>query len=233
MNWRKCFDPSYTIIEIDLEPGEELYAEPGAFIMGSGNYEVELTLSSSKEEGLFTSILNAAQRKIAGGESAFFVRYRAIDRTTLFLGPGDSEPGDIIYVPVQSGIIVKSGKYVAHYGDIQTSIALVYAGYFQVSGDVTWLNLIGNGGAWISGKGGLLRIDLAPGQTVYVDEEHIVGFSQDIRYDIKLFSDIYGKDKGVIDFVKKAAKALATTHFSREGVIFRFTGPGSVIIQTR
>ena len=65
--------------------------------MGSGNYEVELTLSSS-EEGLLTSILHATQRKIAGGESVFFVKYKAIDRTTLLLGPGNSEPGDIMYV---------------------------------------------------------------------------------------------------------------------------------------
>ena len=130
-------------------------------------------------------------------------------------------------------MIIKSGKYVAHHGNIQISITMVYAGFFQRNRDIGWLNLMGNGGVWISGRGGLFRIDLAPGQTVYVDEEHIVGFSQGIHYDIKLFSDVYGKTKGFFDLVKKATKALATAHLSKEGIIFKFTGPGYIIIQTR
>jgi uncharacterized protein (TIGR00266 family) len=74
----------------------------------------------------------------------------------------------------------------------------------------------GNGPMVVAAYGAIEAWDLAPGQTVTLDTGHMVAYQESITMDLR-----------------KVTGGFVQTFKSGEGLVFDFTGPGRVLIQTR
>ncbi|RLF90558.1 TIGR00266 family protein, partial [Thermococci archaeon] len=98
--------PSFSLLEIQLGPGEAVQAEAGAMVY----MDPTVSLETKARGGIF----GALKRSILGGES-FFVN--------VFRGPGKvgfapGYPGDIIELEVDGKLYAQSGAFIAASEDI-------------------------------------------------------------------------------------------------------------------
>lgn len=75
--------------------------------------------------------------------------------------------------------------------------------------------LSGNGVAFITSLGAIHSVQLQPGREYIIDDEHLVAWSATMTYKIELIG------------------GFMTSMVSSEGSICRFTGPGTVYMQSR
>ena len=94
--------PSYSLVEITLDPGEQLVTESGAMAWMTQNMKAETSTRGGIMSGLSRSVL--------GGESFFQNTYEAEGgQGTVGLAPG--QPGDILaYDMPRQGTVVGEGR---------------------------------------------------------------------------------------------------------------------------
>jgi uncharacterized protein (TIGR00266 family) len=96
--------PSYSLLEVQLEPGEKVVAEAGAMAWMSDTIRTE----TSTRGGLFSGL----KRALLSGESFFQNTYRAEGaRGVVGLAPGS--PGDIVAHSLRGELILEKGAYLA------------------------------------------------------------------------------------------------------------------------
>lgn len=208
MQYRILHQPSYALVIVQLDPGEELQAEPGALVSMSGN----VSLQAEAKGGL----LGALSRSLLGGESFFTSRYRAEG------GPGEvmlapALPGDITVLELEGEVVyLKSGAYLAGATTLTIDARWGGARGFFGSGGLFLLRVAGHGPLFVNSYGALHRKDLEPGERYVVDTGHVVAFADGMGFQ-----------------VRKAGSGWFSSIASGEGLACEFTGPGSVYIQTR
>ncbi|MEM3229278.1 MAG: TIGR00266 family protein [Fervidicoccaceae archaeon] len=206
MEWEIEGDSSFRYLKIILGRNEKIVAEPGAFLMSRGNFHVETGSGG---------IVNAISRSLFGGESFFLNTFTALEDAEIFLAP--SLPGDIKHIPLdgRKGIIVKDGSFLASYGQVELSTAWKgITGAVAGSGFI-WLKAEGIGGIWVSPFGSIIEVDTKEGKKLIVDNDHIVAFDDQLKWEVKKF-------KGIKSFL-----------FGGEGFIIELYGNGKVLVQTR
>jgi len=205
MRWRVEYSPTYSLLKVELNPGESVTAEAGAMVLMKGDVKVK-----THTGGLAKALL----RGIFGGESIFLNTYTAESPAELWFAP--SVPGDIAYIPLAgSGYIVQDMSYLAHHGDIDISVAWRGLKGLLAEGELVWLKLEGVGGAWVNAYGGLSRVDLKPGEKIIVDNFHFVAMNEDIKWRVKKFG------------------GWKSFFLGGEGLVLEVEGPGTVYVQTR
>lgn len=206
MKWEIRNRPSYSILRVVLEPGEEVTAEPGAMVYMSSGIEVE-TRSGGVLKGL--------ARKILGGESFFLNTFKARGEGEVWFAP--SLPGDIEYVEVKPGedLVVQDTSYLAHHGKIDVGVAWRGFRGLIAEGELFWLKLSGDGGAWVTSYGGIEKMELKPGEKAIVDNFHFVAMTAGMKWKVRKFG------------------GLKTFLFGGEGLVVEVEGPGKLLIQTR
>ncbi len=206
MEWEILYRHAYSILRVVLEPGEEIWAEPGAFMAGKGSFSISTTSGS---------ILRGLLRAIAGGESVFLNRFRAETKAELYFTP--PLPGDIeaLNVGPASPWIVQDSSYLAHYGDIDVTVAWRGLKGMLAEGELVWLKLEGSGIAWVNSYGAIMRVDLEPGEEMIVDNFHFVAMNADAQYQVTTIG------------------GLKTLLFGGEGIVIRVRGPTTLYLQTR
>lgn len=115
MKWEIVTRPSYSLLQVVLEPNESVTAEPGAMVYMAGDVNVK-----THTGGLGSAIA----RKLLGGESIFMNTFTAGPRGgEVWFAP--SLPGDIEYVALNGSrdLIIQDTSYLAHHGDIKLSVA--------------------------------------------------------------------------------------------------------------
>jgi uncharacterized protein (TIGR00266 family) len=204
VEWKVDHGPAYSVLKVWLDPGEEVWAEPGAFLLGRGRFSVE-----TKTGGILRGLLRA----VAGGESFFLNRYRAEGSAELWFAPGS--PGDIAGISLDGEWLIQDTSYLAHYGDIDVSVAWRGLRGLIAEGELVWLKASGRGTVWVSSYGAIERIEVPPGEVVTIDNFHFVAMPADVDYEI-------GKIGGLKTFV-----------FGGEGLVVRVRGPAQIYVQTR
>lgn len=201
--------PDYGVLRITFEaPGETVVAESGAMVaMGP---QIEMTTSA---RGGF---LNAAKRKLLGGESIFQNTFTAkAPGQQLWLAPPPE--GDLKGIELGPGetFFLQSGAYVAHLGaglKLDTKWGGV-KGFFSGVG-LFLLKIEGPGTVFFGGFGALHPVAVgSEGHTA--DTGHIVAFTSGLDYSVRPFGGIKG------------------LFLSGEGLICDFRGRGTVYLQTR
>lgn len=112
MMWKVDLKPAYSLLRINLEPGESVTSEAGAFVSGFGDFEIK-----TETKGFF----KALARALAGGESIFLNTFIARGPAELWFAP--SLPGDIEYIEISRDLIVQDTSYLASHGNVNISIA--------------------------------------------------------------------------------------------------------------
>jgi uncharacterized protein (TIGR00266 family) len=201
------------VLEIGLESGDVIVAEPGEFSWMTENVNLKTTTMTAGAKG----ILGVLGRALSGG--GLFMTEYSVGSGDGLIAFAAKVPGQIMQVDVQPGhgfMIHRHGFLCATAGlelamGFQKSLG---AGIFGGNGFVLQ-HLGGTCTAWIELGGEIVTYDLQPGESLQVHPGHIGMFEDSINFDMH--------------FMRGITNAL----FGGDGLfIAHLTGPGKVWLQT-
>ena len=209
--------PSFSMLRVDIAPGETLIAEAGSMVARTDHVLMEARLNAGKEAGFvgkLKAFAIAMIRKLIGGES-FIVNHFT-----------SSQPGSVWVAPAMTGsvrhrrlngerLILSSGAYVASVGDVDVKMKFGGLSSLLAKEGAFMLDVGGTGDLWFNSYGGIEEIDLNGGSYI-VDNGHLVGYEGNLTMTIT-----------------KAGKGLMSLAASGEGLVCKFQGTGKVYIQSR
>jgi uncharacterized protein (TIGR00266 family) len=209
MKYEVRYKPSYSMLVVNLEPGETITGEAGAMTYMDPNIEAH---TRKREKGILGSLGLA----IIGKQSFWVNDYTASQ------GPGEiglvSAPvGDIEILEIRpdQGYIIQKAAYIASTQNVDLDIkwegftkGLFGQGLFMIKAK-------GNGNLFINTFGAVDKHTLKPGQSMIVDNFHLVAFSDTCNYKVTKFG------------------GLKETLLGGEGLVTNITGPGDIYIQTK
>ncbi len=197
-------------VRILLPEGESVYADGGAMLCSTANIQVEGEMKGG--------LLGGLARKFLRGETFFFQTLKALN------GPGEvllapPPPGEVKLLELDGGIdwLIQKGAFLgaSHSLQMDTKTQNLLQGLF--SGEGFFISRIkGQGTLALNAFGAIHQKDLAAGEEYIVDNGHLVAWTATTPYKIT-----------------KASKGWINTITSGEGFVCRFTGPGTVLMQTR
>ena len=209
MNYEIKYKPSYAMLVITLAEGETITAEAGAMTYMDPNIEAH----TRKRE---RSILQSLGLKIIGGQSFWVNDY------TAARGPGQaafaSAPvGDIETIEIKptKGYIIQKSAYIASTQGVDLDVK--WEGFTRglFGQGLIMLKTTGEGTLFINTFGAIDKHVLNVGQTLVVDNFHLVAFSDACAYKVRQMG------------------GLKETLLSGEGLVTEISGPGEVYIQTK
>lgn len=200
------YRPSYSLAVVQLADGEAVVSEGGAMVSMSASIQLETDSRGGLLKGLTRSLL--------GGESFFMNTFRAAG------GPGEVSlapalPGDLVLQTLSGELLLQSGSFLA--GDAGINVDTKWGGarsFFAGEG-LFLLKASGEGDLLISSYGAIHEKQLASGESYVIDTGHIVGFDASMSYTVRRVG------------------GLKSTLLGGEGLVAEFTGPGSVMLQSR
>lgn len=201
--------PSFGIGRCTLGGGESVKVEAGAMMaMSTG-----MNLQSKAEGGVFKSLKRAA----LGGESFFLTTYNAPDQGG-WVDVAPRLPGDLVTfeLTAQRSYIIQKGSWLASTTDI--TLDTKWGGFKNLFGSEGGfvVRASGSGPLLLSCFGALDKWDLAAGESITVDTGHMVAYEDTVSMTLR-----------------KVTGGLVQSFKSGEGIVFDFTGPGTVYTQTR
>jgi uncharacterized protein (TIGR00266 family) len=171
MKYRILSRPSYSLLELELDSGEEVQAETGAMV-----YMRNVELKTEMKGGLFGGL----RRSILGGESFFINRFVSKGRGLLGLAP--RYQGDVIHIPMEGRIYAQSGAFLASSPEISIDTKWGGARTFFAGEGLFLLKLDGSGDLWLSSFGGIEEVGVEG--YLKVDTGHIVAFEDGLSFKI-------------------------------------------------
>ena len=210
MNTEIEFSPSYSLLTVNLEPGESITAEPGAMVAQQG---VELQTGGSG-----VGVVGGF-RRVLGGESFLVNRFTGgLEGGWVMLAP--PAPGDIQEYQLFPGadLFIQRGAFLAGWSSVKLSSK--FQGFRGVlSGEgLFFLRAFAEmspGTVFFHSYGALREIALEPGRELVVDTGHLVAFTGGVDYSI-------GRVGGIRSIIGGG-----------EGLVMQLRGSGSVWVQTR
>jgi uncharacterized protein (TIGR00266 family) len=209
MKYEIKYKPSYAMLVVSLDQGETVTAEAGAMTYMHPNIEAH----TRKRE---RSLLGSIGLSLIGGQSFWVNDYAAAN------GPGEAAfaaapVGDIEILEVKpnQGYIIQKSAYIASTQDIDLDVK--WEGFTRglFGQGLFMLKATGNGQLFINTFGAIDKHTLNAGQTLVVDNFHLVAFSDTCTYKVTKFG------------------GLKETILGGEGLVTQITGPGDVHIQTK
>lgn len=208
-------------VEIELDPDEGVIAESGSFMMMDEGIKMDTIFGdgSQKDKGFLGKILGAGKR-ILTGESLFMTAfYNTLPgkRNISFASP---YPGKIIPIDLDEfggKFICQKDAFLCAAKGVSVGIEFskkLGRGLFGGEGFIMQ-KLEGDGMAFVHAGGTMAERTLEPGEMLRVDTGCIVGFTQDVDYDIEFVGGI------------------KNSIFGGEGLFFAtLRGPGKVFVQS-
>ena len=211
MQYEILYQDVFSVVKCDLVRGESIKAESDAMITMSPNLEVNGSMGGK-------GIIGGLARKFLAGESFFFQRITA-SRGSGSVMLGHAAPGGIAAIDLDGtyGLTVQKNGWLAsdESVDVSTKMQNLTKGLFSREGFFV-LNVSGKGTVFVSSFGAIHAVNLADGEEVIIDNGHLVAWPDYMDYKIE-----------------KASSGWFSSLSSGEGLVCRFRGPGTVLIQTR
>ena len=209
MKYDILYKEAFPIVEVKLDKGEMIKAESGAMVSMSQTIDVEGKIDGGIMQGL---------GRMLSGEKFFF--------QTLVANRG---PGEVLLAPAAMGGIVdieldgsygmciqKDGFLAATQNiEVATKMQNLFKGLFSGEGFFI-LKVLGRGTVFINSLGAIHAVNIPSGQEAIIDNSHLVAWPDYMNYTLE-----------------KASKGWISSWTSGEGIVCRFKGPGTVLIQTR
>ncbi len=192
-----------------LSYGERLFVERQAMAAMSDGLGVSATTGG-------TGVARALLRRATVGEAIVFSAFQA-ERDGAWVAVTPKSPGDIHEIDVDPDVplVVEAGAILA-YGEGLTP-QLRYGGVKGVlmREGLLFSRMRGEGTVLLASYGGIEKLELREGEGAIVDTGHLVAFTEGMHYEIGPLGSI------------------ATASLTGEGLVSRFQGPGTVLMQTR
>lgn len=215
----KLFGEEMQCVEVELDPQEQVIAEPGSFMMMNDGIKMETLFGDGNEKGIMGKLFSAGKRMLTG-ENLFMTVYTNTvqdKRRVTFAAPyaGKIIPLDLSKlgekVICQKDSFLAAAKGVAVGIEFQKKLG---TGLFGGEGFIMQ-KLEGDGMAFVHSGGHVIEKDLPPGEILKVDTGCIVAFVNTVNYDIQFVGGV------------------KNTLFGGEGMFYAtLRGPGKVWIQT-
>lgn len=219
----EIFGEEMQYVSIELDPRETAIAEAGSFMMMDESIEMATIFGDGSEsdanKGIFGKLMSAGKRLLTG-ESLFMTAYTNTGQGKRKVAFASPYPGKIIPVDLyayggkvvcQKDAFLCAAKGVAVGIEFQRKLG---TGLFGGEGFIMQ-KLEGDGMAFIHAGGHVFHRDLQAGEKLRIDTGCLVGFTQNINYNIEM------------------VKGIRNKIFGGEGFFFAtLTGPGRVWIQT-
>jgi len=197
------------MLVVSLEQGEKITAESGSMTYMDPGIEVH---TRKREKSLLGSLGLAVL-----GRQSFWVNDYTASRGSGEIAFVSAPVGDIetLEVKPNQGYIIQKAAYIASTENVDLDVkwegftkGLFGQGLFMIK-------VTGDGTLFINTFGAIDKHTLKPGQTLIVDNFHLVAFSDTCNYKVTKFG------------------GLKETLLGGEGLVTRITGPGDVYIQTK
>ncbi|WP_437586951.1 TIGR00266 family protein [Sorangium sp. So ce1000] len=216
MQHRTKHEPSSSLLEVILDPGETLLAEAGAMVARSPSLRTEVRLNAGRGAGLLgrlKALLIALLRKLAGGETFFVSRIEAPEGGWVWLAPPLS--GHVRHVRLQGETaLFSAGSYLASAGDVDVKVRWGGLRAVLAREGIFFIEASGVGDLWITSYGAIE--ELPCDGSLVVDSGHLVGFDASLTLKIR-----------------SPGGGLTGLMVSGEGVVCELSGRGRVLIQSR
>ena len=195
--------PSYSVLELQLQPGEQVVTEAGAMVWMSDN----LNVTTSARGGL----LSGLKRSVGAGESFFQNTYEAEGGAGL-LGLAPGQPGDIVpYMLDHSELDLERGAYLASTPDVECNSNFQgLRGLFNEG--LFILRASGTGTLFFNSYGDIEEV--AVNGSYVVDNGHAVAWEPTLEYELT------------------KARRIRSFLFSDQ-LLMRFHGQGRLWVQSR
>ncbi len=209
MKYEIKYQPSYSMLVVGLDQGEQITGEAGAMTYMSPTIEIR---TRKREQSFFGTLATA----LVGGQSFFVNDYAAAS------GPGEialvaAPVGDIAKLDVQAGrgYIIQKASYLASTQRVDLDVKWEGFSKGLFGQGLFMIKTTGQGDLFINTFGAIDKHVLAAGEQLVVDNFHLVAFSDTCSYQVEKVG------------------SWKETLFSGEGFVTRITGPGEVLIQTK
>ncbi|HEY6133700.1 MAG TPA: TIGR00266 family protein [Rubrivivax sp.] len=209
-------------VEIELDPGEAAVGEAGSMMFMDAGIDMDTAFgdgSANQPAGLFGKLLGAGKRLVTG-ESLFTTVYTNNAGQKQRVAFASPYPGKILPMDLRQlggTLICQKDAFLCAARGVSLGIFFqrkIGVGFFGGEGFIMQ-RLEGEGMAFVHAGGTVLRRELQPGQTLFVDTGCLVAMTPNVSFEIQ--------------FVGKIKTAL----FGGEGLFFaKVTGPGTVWLQS-
>jgi uncharacterized protein (TIGR00266 family) len=206
--------PTFTTLEFKFSEGEWVAAQPGCMLAMTTGFEVKAGAGTHMHGN---KGFGRATRSLLAGESFFTAIYTAKrDGERLVLAP--SEMGEIRGLAVNAGTnhFIAGGAFLACTSGVQ--LELEYAGLkgLMSTRGLFLMRTKGQGTVFVTSYGALVEQTLAEGERLVLDNRYVVAFSETVRFELV-----------------KLTRSIRQSYLAGEGLVNRFTGPGTLLYQTR
>lgn len=208
-------------VEIELDPQEAVVAEAGTFMMMDSGIAMDTIFGdgSNQTQGVMGKLFSAGKRLLTG-ESLFMTAFLNQERGKRKVSFASPYPGKIVPIDLtqyRGKFICQKDAFLCAAKGVSVGIEFsrkLGRGLFGGEGFIMQ-KLEGDGMAFVHAGGTLARKELMPGEVLKVDTGCIVGFTQDVDYNIEFIGGI------------------KNSIFGGEGLFFAtLRGPGVVYIQS-
>ncbi|MBW2647565.1 MAG: TIGR00266 family protein [Deltaproteobacteria bacterium] len=209
MKYEIKYDPSYSMLVVDLDNGERITGEAGALTYMTPNINVKTRTRKR-------SIIGTLKTSLLGGQSLFVTDFTATGGAGQ-IALGAAPIGDIIKLDVSSnqGWIIERSSYLASSNHVDLDIRWEGFSRGLFGQGLFMIKTSGSGELFINTFGAIDEHRLEPGEQLVVDNFHLVAFSDTCEYEVRKFGD------------------WKETILSGEGLVTYIEGPGTVYIQTK
>ncbi|MCC6600374.1 MAG: TIGR00266 family protein [Crocinitomicaceae bacterium] len=217
----RIFGEEMQCVEIELDTGETVVAESGAFMYMDDGISMETIFGDgSKSSGGFIGKLMGAGKRLLTGESLFMTAFTHTSPGKAHVAFASPYPGKIIPLDLyQYGgkIVCQKDSFLCAAKGVSIGIQFqrkLGTGLFGGEGFIME-KLEGDGMVFCHAGGHIIERELRQGESLRIDTGCVVAYTKDVDFDIKFVGGI------------------KNTLFGGEGVFFAvLSGPGKVWLQT-
>ena len=217
----QIFGEEMQYVEIELDPQEIVIAEAGSFMMMDNNIQMQTIFGdgSQQQSGIFDKLLSAGKRVLTG-ESLFMTAFINQNYGKAKVSFASPYPGKILPIDLtqfNGKFICQKSSFLCAAKGVAVGIEFsrkLCRGLFGGEGFIMQ-KIEGDGMAFVHSGGTMAKKELKAGEILKVDTGCIIGFTQDIDYDIEFIGGI------------------RNSIFGGEGLFYAtLRGPGTVYIQS-
>jgi len=204
--------PAFSVLNIEMDEGEILRAQPSSMLCMSTGFDIKAKAGGH----LDTPGALGSAKSLMTGESFFTTVYTAKrDEQQISIAPEFN--GEILNLDVsQASYYLTKGAYLASGEGIRISTEYEGLKGIMAKKGMFLMQASGEGPLFLSSHGSIIRRVLEPEERFAVDNSYVLAFESSVKYELV-----------------KATEGLKDSFLSGEGLVNRYTGPGEVIYQTR
>jgi uncharacterized protein (TIGR00266 family) len=213
----EIFGEDMQIIEVTLDPGETVIAEPGLMCYMDRGIKMEAKMSdgSTPNEGGMSKLVSAAKRA-ATGENLFVAHFSNVSNSRRMIGLSAPYPGRIIPMDLKElggRVIVQCDAFIAAARGTKIDFTMTKSwgkGPIKVTfGEFFMQELIGDGLAFVH-AGGLMIERQLEGETLVVDSGSVVAMTRGIEHSFERTGSIKSSMFGGEGFFITTLKGTGT-----------------------